>query len=1032
MRPIRLCMTAFGPYRDTETVDFRLLEDRRLFVISGNTGAGKTTIFDAICFALYGSASGEDRAETRMLRSHFAEDDVHTAVDYEFGVGGRSYRVIRQMPHRRAGNKNETGGKAELYETTSGEDVPCVDRFIVSDVNAKLETIIGLTREQFSQIVMLPQGEFRKLLTSDTDNKEEILRRIFRTGLYEKLEEKFQRKHRELQDTLKQEKATQDVYVKQAEETLPKREDSALNVALSQTYRSSAQVMEGLAQEADYYGEQAAAVSARRDELGAKLASAETMLRDGLALAGRFAQLKDKQAQREQMAARQDEIDALARSVLLAEQAAKLEPYEVQAAAAKRQAEAKAAQLERTLAEVAEAERALASADERHRSEQAREAERTEAQLALQKLGEYADIVRTLEQRELELAQLLQEERKLTAERDAGEKQLAELRESRRAKQERLKAMEAEVERLPEAEKRLQLTIDRYKWLSEMVTLDTRLLEQSQSRQTLTLSAERMRKLHDEQEALWLEGQAGLLAMHLHDGAACPVCGSLEHPSKATVVEQIPTREQIQELKEQLRAAEQVLNEAVAQASATVELRDGKLALLEELGLSEDRSWPEQLAQAKEDGASHRADKNKLEVLKAEAVSLKESLELEEQQLEKLQADREQLVERLSRITLDRTTKQTLLDNERGRVPEDIRTPALLTARLNDTSSRLKQLTDAWEAAQQALEQARTRVTVERTNVAQLTSQLEEAKQQQAEAAARFADALAKSGFGDDVSAFASAKLPEQERLTRQRQIETFKSALTALVQQIEELERELAGQASPELEAMHAAIAELKASIDNVTAELHGMMQFKQEAQRLLAAIAKSHEQLAELELQYQSVADLYQMLKGDNALKVSFERYILIEFLEQILQAANARLQELSGGQFLLQRSDRLESRGKQSGLGLDVYDAYTGQNRDVKSMSGGEKFNASLCLALGMTDVIQAYQGGVSIEMMFIDEGFGSLDEESLGKAIQTLINLQRAGRMIGVISHFQELKQAFPAVLEVSKTKDGHSRTSFVLK
>ncbi|MBO9596436.1 MAG: SMC family ATPase [Cohnella sp.] len=1032
MRPIRISMTAFGPYRDTETVDFRLLEDRRLFVISGNTGAGKTTIFDAICFALYGSASGEDRAETRMLRSHFAEDDVHTAVDYEFGVGGRTYRVIRQMPHRRAGNKNETGGKAELYETTSGEDVPCVDRFIVSDVNAKLESVIGLTKEQFSQIVMLPQGEFRKLLTSDTDNKEEILRRIFRTGLYEKLEEKFQRKHRELQDTLKQEKATQDVYVKQAEETLPKREDSTLTAALSQTYRSSAQVMEGLTQEADYYGEQASAVSASRDELGAKLTAAETTLRDGLALAARFAQLKDKQAQREQMAARQAEIDALSRSVLLAEQAAKLEPYEEQAADAKRQAETKAAQLERTLAEVAEAERALTSAEERYRAEQAREPERAEAQLALQKLGEYAEVVRTLEQREQELSLLRQEERKLADERDSGEKQLAELRESRRAKQERLKAMEAELERLPEAEKLLQLTIDRYKWLNEMVTLNARLLEQSQSRQALTQSAERMRKLHDEQEALWLEGQAGLLAMHLHDGAACPVCGSIEHPSRATVVEHIPSREQIQELKEQLRAAEQVLNEAVAQASATAELREGKLALMDELGLTEDRPWHEQLARAKDDGAVHRADKNKLEALKAEAVSHKESLEQEEQKLEKLLADREQLAERLGRIALDRTSKQTLLDNERGRVPEDVRSPALLTARMNDTSARLKQLTGAWEAAQQALQQAQTRITVERTNAAQLTGQLEEAKQRQTEAENRFADALAKSGFGDDASAYASAKLPEQERSTRQRQIEAFKSAWAALAQQIEELERELSDRAAPELDAMHAAIAELKASIDKVTAELHGIMQFKQEAQRLLAAIAKSHEQLAELELQYQSVADLYLMLKGDNALKVSFERYILIEFLEQILQAANARLQELSGGQFLLQRSDRLETRGKQSGLGLDVYDAYTGQNRDVKSMSGGEKFNASLCLALGMTDVIQAYQGGVSIEMMFIDEGFGSLDEESLGKAIQTLIDLQRAGRMIGVISHVQELKQAFPAVLEVYKTKEGHSRTSFVLK
>ncbi|MFD0673007.1 AAA family ATPase [Cohnella sp. GCM10027633] len=1032
MRPIRIQMTAFGPYRDAETVDFRLLEDRRLFVISGNTGAGKTTIFDAICFALYGSASGEDRAETRMLRSHFAADDVHTAIDYEFGVGSRTYRVVRQMPHRRSGNKNETGGKAELYETTSGQDVPCVDRFIVSDVNAKLESILGLTKEQFSQIVMLPQGEFRKLLTSDTDNKEEILRRIFRTGLYEKLEERFQRKYRELQDTLRQEKATQDVYVKQAEETLPRREEGALWTALAQPFRSSAQVMEGLSQEAAYYGESASVVSARRDELSARLGDAETALQGGLALAGRFAQLADKRAQREQMAVRQGEIDALSRTVQLAEQAAKIEPYEEQAVATARLAETKGAQLGRTVAVVAEAERALLAAEERLRAEQAREPERAEAQQALQKLGEYAEVVRTLEQREQELARLQQDELRLVAARDAGDKQLGELRETRRVKLERLKGTETELARLNAVREQYRLAVDQYKWLKEMIGVEAKLGDLVRHRTALGAAAEAARKRHDEQEALWLEGQAGLLAMHLHDGAPCPVCGSAEHPHKASAVGSIPSREQIQTLKEQLRVAEQELGDATAQAAAASAVQGDKKAAMEALGLSADEPWSAQLAQAETNGKALRADKDMLEGLEREVEPLKTALEQLDRQLEQLQSDRERLLEQLQRVTLERSTKMTLLVSERDRVPEDVRTPALLAGRTSEKSALLKRLNDAWEEAQRTHSAAQTRVAVERTNAAQQKSQLDEAELQRAEASRRFADALAKSGFAEDTAAYASAKLPEPERANLQRQIEAFKSAWAATLQQIEELERELDGRSVPELEAMHAAIAELKSRIEGATAELHGIQRFKQEAERLLAAIGKSADQLAELERRHQSVADVYQMLKGDNALKISFERYILIEFLEQILRAANVRLQELSGGQFLLQRSDRLETRGKQSGLGLDVYDAYTGQNRDVKSMSGGEKFNASLCLALGMTDVIQAYQGGVSIEMMFIDEGFGSLDEESLGKAIQALVDLQRAGRMIGVISHVQELKQAFPAILEVSKTKEGYSRTSFMLK
>jgi exonuclease SbcC len=171
MKPLKLAMTAFGPYKHREVIDFTALGDRRLFVISGSTGAGKTTIFDAICFAIYGSASGEDRYDPRMLRSHFADEDTHTSVELEFAVGRKVYRVLRQMAHRKGSNKSETGDRIELYEVLNGQDIPITDRNKVKEVNEKLERIIGLTNDQFSQIVMLPQGEFRKLLTSETENK---------------------------------------------------------------------------------------------------------------------------------------------------------------------------------------------------------------------------------------------------------------------------------------------------------------------------------------------------------------------------------------------------------------------------------------------------------------------------------------------------------------------------------------------------------------------------------------------------------------------------------------------------------------------------------------------------------------------------------------------------------------------------------------------------------------------------------------------------------------------------------------------
>ncbi|WP_372661974.1 AAA family ATPase [Cohnella sp.] len=1030
MKPIRLSMTAFGPYRDMETIDFALLEDRRLFVICGNTGAGKTTIFDAICFALYGMASGEDRSEPRMLRSHFADDEVYTSVDYHFSVGKRTYRVYRQMAHRKGTNKSETGGKAELYETTSGQEVPCIDRFTVSDVNLKMETVIGLTREQFSQIVMLPQGEFRKLLTSDTENKEEILRRIFRTGLYQRIEDRFQQRNRELQEALKQTKAMQEVYVKQAQESLPEREGSSLSSTLQQEYSSMVQVTEGLVQEIGYYEGQAVETEQKKAVIAGEMNVQEKALREALTLEGRFNQLAEKRKQLGMMEARQAELKENERVVLLSEQAARIEPYEEQAIVAAQQLEQKRSQHLSKIQDVAKAELEHAAAQERFHIEEALEPERKEADRELERLTELKPIVHTLEERRLEVERLLAEEKLSVAKLEGNERQLVNLREVKRNITEQLKQTELDVAKRPEKLEQYEHAKAKYKLLKELLELDKRISEFAGYHLQKEQASHQLRAEHDKLESLWLEGQAGLLAVHLHDGKACPVCGSEKHPAKAVTVTEVPSREGLQAAKDKLRIAEQELSEAKAQAAAAGAGRNDRAPAMSEYGIT-DEPLSEQLAQAETAGKLLRAETDQLKQQSDSLQLLRLEGEKLDQQLERLQSEREQLLGSQHQLSLDRSAKQTLLESELGRIPEPLRSPNRLLERILEQTALARKLNEAWQETQRQLQMMQSRLVEERTNSAQLAIQLEESEIGGKLLQDRFEEELTKSGF-ITVEAYKASKLPEAQRSSLKKTVDEFKSVFASLSHQIIELEHELEGQAMPMPALLQEAIVLLKEQLEQISTVLVTFLRYKEEAQRLLSAIAKVSEQFKELELKQQQVSDIYQMLKGDNALKISFERYILIEFLEQILHAANGRLNEISNGQFALQRSDRLETRGKQSGLGLDVYDAYTGQLRDVKSMSGGEKFNASLCLALGMTDVIQAYQGGVSIEMMFIDEGFGSLDEDSLSKAITTLIDLQRSGRMIGVISHVQELKQAFPAVLEVSKTKEGYSRTAILLK
>jgi exonuclease SbcC len=294
MRPITLKMTAFGPYKHTEVIDFNELQGNQLFVISGSTGAGKTTIFDGICFALYGSASGSDRSESRIMRSDFAEDNVHTAVELEFEIHNRTYRILRQMGHVKKGNKGSTGEKYEFFEKLIDREVPCVERQIVSEINVKVEEIIGLTQNQFIQIVMLPQGEFRKLLTSETENKEDILRKIFKTEPYKMISERLKKKRTLAEEELKIEQRTTNSYIQNIGASFPQRESTIFEV-LAQDHYNIHQVISGLEEEASYYEEKIRGDHSKYEEAYQKHTSKSAEFHQAKSLNERFDEWETKE-----------------------------------------------------------------------------------------------------------------------------------------------------------------------------------------------------------------------------------------------------------------------------------------------------------------------------------------------------------------------------------------------------------------------------------------------------------------------------------------------------------------------------------------------------------------------------------------------------------------------------------------------------------------------------------------------------------------------------------------------------------------
>ncbi|MCM3700238.1 AAA family ATPase [Paenibacillus macerans] len=1029
MKPLKLTMTAFGPYKDTEVIDFSVLEEQRLFVVSGNTGAGKTSIFDAICFALYGSASGEDRNDSKMLRSHFADDQVYTSVDFEFELKGHVYRVYRQLAHVKAGNKVATGDRYELYELANGEEVALTDRQIVSQIDQKIRELIGLTKEQFIQIVMLPQGEFRKLLTSETENKEEILRRIFKTGLYKHVADHLNEKRKEMQQIGYSLQKTRDLYIEQVKSALGGREGAALYNVLRQEYYNTHQVLEALDQEIAYYAGQTEEKKQLLERETAEQQRQTALYHQAKSINEQFDLLEQKAAAQQQLAEQEPEYREKAARLKRAEQAVHLQVYERHDFEAADDLARKEKLLEAARAQSEAAKQLLETAAARYAEEEGRKADREQALRELDRLQGYLPTVKQLDARQQLVAGLAAEAEKLSKQAEQVQRELEQLRTERTAKGVQVKEIEQRVATLPDKSARLAVLRQQAQIVQDYLKLSEKAKKELQAEQEAKETYGRANEAYTAMEERWMEGQAALLASLLQDGEACPVCGSVHHPQMAAASGDAPDKEALDRLRRDKSAAEKAYLQAQAELAATRRQMDERLQEVREHGFnpSDIRHVFDELVK---EGKALADEEKALKEQHTGLLELRKELEALDQRLEELRIRKEQADHAYQEKKTSYAREKALFDQALTALPEDARSLDQLEERIRQAEQHKSRLESAWQEAQQRYQEASGQNIKTQENRSHAESQLTDARAQREKARQSYAEALTQAGFATEEE-YKAVKMADAERLALKEQIEAYNTAVAANRAQLEEMTAQLAGKERRDLASLELRLQELERQVEALRAECQTAERQCKEAEESKEKIVRAEQTWQDAEREHGLVKELYDVVRGENSKKISFERYLQIEFLVKIIHHANERLARMSGGQFYLVRSERMEKRGKQSGLGLDVFDNYTGQLRDVKTLSGGEKFNASLCLALGMADVIQAYEGGISLETMFIDEGFGSLDEESLNKAIETLIDLQQSGRMIGVISHVQELKQAIPAILEVKKTKEGHSYTRFVV-
>ncbi len=1031
MKLLRLSMTAFGPYKDTEVIDFTQLGDRKLFVISGDTGAGKTTIFDAITFALYGSASGSDRENVQMLRSDFADDQVHTAVELLFQVHHRQFRVLRQLGHVKEGNKTKTGERYELYELVNGEEIPAVDRQIVTEINAKIEEIIGLTEDQFKQIVMLPQGEFRKLLTSDTENKEEILRRIFRTERYKEMTERLRLQLQELKEEYLSQKEWLTSTIENLSQNFPRREASPLFAELDKEHHHIERILQFLEVEKEVYEVSMAKAEkdyesyVRRYEAQQKEITYQEMINE------QFKQLKESKQKLIDLEGEREAVEEKKKKIARAQEAIHILPFEQQFIEQLKDTE----QLENSLQE--EQALFLHLTDNYKKAQQLYEEavmQKPEREALFEQLHTYEGYVPTVQSIQKEELAL-----------QALEEKVKELEVA--CKQAKIKMEQKEME-LKESQQKYREYAERLKDFSNV----------NRSFHTATRNFEKWQRLKEEAENFhkyrrryqstkdvfvkeearfhqleerWLAQQAAVLASNLEEGDACPVCGSTHHPAKQRPDSTLVTEHQLDGAKKVYLSAQTTYLQAKAQYENQESVL---LSLKEELGIQGEitlqkvkeilSSQEENLQEKKKQYETLLEDYEKMQ-------NLRKVIEEKEHSLSQMENDWKALERNFQEANQQRVAKKATFNERIRTIPEAYRDLSKLEENLRYLKKKIAQIDAKIEEAEQRLRDADTAYKRKEVYLDSLEKQLKKAKERLQTKKAIFQEKVRQAHF-DTIDAYREARLDDNVLQTLIADVESYQESISRLKQKVDDLERKLENKQSIALETMEEKLLQYKREYEAALDRKNTYQQWQRQAIHFIEQIEDLYDKTRKLEKDLSIVQDVYEVVSGQNPKRISFERYLQIDFLDQIILAANERFRPLTDGQYALVRSERTEAYRRQSGLMIDVYDSYTGQLRDVKTLSGGEKFLASLCLALGMSDIMQSYQGNIRIDTMFIDEGFGSLDEESRHKSIDALIKIQESGRVIGVISHVQEVKQLFPARLEVRKTKEGYSKTKFVLK
>ena len=993
MMPISLTLSAFGPYPDTITIDFESFQEDGLFLITGPTGSGKTMIFDAMIFALYGKTSGQIR-QTDSLRCDRALNEISTFVEFSFSLHQQNYTIKRNPKYYLEGKKTPKQPSA-LLTLPDGKMVEGI-----KEVNQKMISLLGVDDQQFKQICMIAQGEFTKLIMASSDEREKVLRELFHSETYQKLEEKL--------------KVHLKVYQDKYDLLLNKRKDlmQELQVEDHQEYLSK-QTKLIASQQKEY------------DDLKKDLDQKKQQLQLYRLQNQRLIQLKDLKQQFQDLKKQENDYQELNKTVNTLKKAQETNYLYISYIKQQKKLQTLNLNQEDFLKQLKKLEKDYqekkVQANSLDYKPQTKEKLQNQIQGTKQLINhiyQYQNDYQNLQTLKQQY-RMLDEEHKLFLKKkekfENGLQRDQERIQSEQQVQSKYELIKQQYVRLNEQKVKVHQLSDYY---DQILKLNENKSDLQEDYTVVEKQVDHEKMQYNQMEKLYFRKQAGIFALQLKEDQPCPICGSLHHPHPAQIEKEDITKEkldqQAKKVKQQEHRLQDILQKILLYNQKKEMLVKQTKQLSSELNIQEELSkeiFIKELDHLSKD--EKRMKKEYLELQdelkyiqklkKSVALSLKdmstyESKELKQtQSLENIQVQIHQLSGKLD---------DSMRQYEIGEVNKNYQ----------QVQKKYRQLSLEIETIQQDYEKVKNKYLEIKTKISSLNQQIIQEQEIYDELDNKYHTAL--DAFINEEE-FLNLKTQINQISILEKKYQDYIISLKSLNEQIISLENEVKDSTYVDLSSLSETIKEVNQQLREKNDDLEKLKIDYSLKEKMIKDIQKINQQLKKDEDTYQRYLDLYNLASGKNNARVSIERYVLATYFENMLIYANVIMKQLSQGRYQLLRKDDAGKGRSQQGLELDVFDQESGNIRSIKTLSGGESFKAALSLALGLSRMVQDYAGGIELNTLFIDEGFGSLDSQSLDQAMNCLMELHHENKLIGIISHVSDLKDRIERQLVVER-------------